>query len=421
MNLSYFIARRIAGSSTTGHSGTIIKIAIVTISLSIATMIMATLVLYGFKNGISEKVFGFWGHIHITDSKINRSLELSPILNNNDLKTAVASIEGVYDERDKDNYTKGGVSRIHPYIMMPAIINRKDDLEGIILKGVDEEYDWTGFEQYLREGRFPDTSTKKPGRDILISEQTARRLQVDVDDKLVIYFLDEQEAVRKAFNISGIYKTGLEEYDVKFAFLHMGILQDVLEWDSAQVGGFEVFIDDIEDAELLADYIYNEILPPNLYAQTIKEKFDNLFEWIGLQDLNALLLLVLMTLVAVINMSTALLILILERARMIGVLKSIGANIWTIRKVFLYVAFWIMTASLILGNFLGLGLAAVQKYTGFMKLDETNYYLSEVPIEFNWYSILLLNLATMLVTVLFMLIPTYLVSRIQVIKILRFD
>jgi lipoprotein-releasing system permease protein len=388
-------------------------------------MILSTTVLNGFKTGITEKVFGFWGHVHVMDSKINRSLELSPILDNASLKDSIAAIHGLV-RTDSDGFgsevaTKGGVRDIHPFILLPAIINRKDDLEGIILKGVNHEYNWQTFQSYLKKGEFPDMSAGRASREILVSEQTARRLRVDVGDKLVIYFLEEKEAVKKAFNISGIYRTGLEEYDVKFAFIHLAVLQDVLQWRPDQVGGFEVFIDDIDDADAIADYIYSNVLPANLYAQTIQEKFGNLFEWIGLQDMNAFLLMILMTIVAIINMSTALLILILERSKMIGILKAIGAANWSIRKIFIWVALWIMGMALLIGNALGLGLSLFQQQTGLLKLDESSYYLSEVPIEFNLINILAVNIITILVTLLFMLVPSYLVTRVRIIKILRFD
>ena len=426
MNLSFQIAKRIARHSTSGISGTIIKIAIVTISLSVATMILATTVLYGFKKGVSEKVFGFWGHIHITDTRINRTLELSPILNNSDLKSQISLIDQVYERYEEDGKlierrSQGGVKSIHPYIVLPAIVNRKDDLEGIILKGVDKEYNWEGFSGYLKRGAFPNLSSDTLSREILISEQTATRLRVGEGDKLVIYFLQEKDAIRKAFTISGIYRTGLEEYDVKFAFMDMRVIQDVLDWEESQIGGFEIFIDHIDDAGLIADYIYNELLPPNLYAETIKEKFGGLFEWIGLQDMNAYLLLILMAIVAVINMSTALLILILERSKMIGILKAVGARDWTIRQIFIYTAFWIMLMALVLGNVLGFSVALIQKFTGIFKLDESTYYLSEVPIEFDFLSIVAVNAGTILMTLVFMIIPTFLVTRISVIKVLRFD
>ena len=428
MNISYFISRRIAKSSTSGYSGTIIKIAIATIALSIATMILAVSVLLGFKNGITEKVFGFWGHIHITDSKISRTLELTPIENSSAIKDSIANIAHVsktnrvrFDDTDAVSESKAGVKSINPYIMMPGIIKTKnDDIEGIILKGIDEDYNWEAFRSYLKEGEFPQFGLKS-NREILISQQTARRLRVGVGDKLNVYFIKDKDAKTKRFIISGIYRTGLEEYDVKFVFADMTVLQDVLDWDKSQIGGYEIFIEDIADAEIIADYVYEEVLPANLYAQTIKDKFDNLFKWIELQDMNALLLLILMTIVAIINMSTAILILILERSKMIGTLKALGMHNWDIRKIFIYNSFWILGLALILGNIIGFAVAILQKSTGIMKLDETNYYLSEVPIHFDFGAIVVINLLTIIVTLLVMIIPSYMVTKISPIKILRFE
>lgn len=424
MNTSYYISQKIAKSSTSGYSGTIIKIAIATIALSIAIMILAVSVLMGFKNGITEKVFGFWGHIHITDSKISRTLELTPMYDDPTIMDSIRMIGSIQRGQLNSNeveISNGGVRSINAYIMMPGIIKTKnDDLEGIILKGVDEAYQWDDFKEYLKEGAFPkfDSGTN---REILISQQTARRLKVKVGDRLNIYFIKDKDAKTKRFTISGIYRTGLEEYDVKFVFVDIAVLQSVLDWDTNQIGGYEIFIDNIEDADLIADYIYEEILPANLYAQTIKDKFDNLFKWIELQDMNALLLLVLMTIVAIINMSTALLILILERSKMIGTLKALGMNDWGIRKIFIYNAMWILGMALIFGNIIGISIALFQKSTGILKLDETNYYLSEVPIHFDLWSILFINAITIVVTLLVMMIPSYMVTRISPIKILRFE
>lgn len=386
-------------------------------------MILAVSVLMGFKNGISEKVFGFWGHIHITDTKISRTLELTPIENSTALKDSVASIGQIERDSQFDGYEKsqGGVKSINPFIMMPGIIKTKhDDLEGIILKGVNNEYNWDNFNDYLKEGVFPNQTTESK-REILISEQTSRRLRVTVGDKLNVYFVKDKDAVKRQFKISGIYRTGLEEYDVKFVFVDMGVLQNVLDWDVSQIGGYEIFIDHINDAEIIADYVYEEILPANLYAQTIRDKFDNLFKWIELQDMNALLLLVLMTIVAIINMSTAILILILERSKMIGTLKALGMSDWGVRKIFIFNALWILSMALLLGNIIGIGMAYIQKQTGILKLDETNYYLSEVPIHFDALALVGVNALTIFITFLVMFIPSFLVTKISPIKILRFE
>lgn len=387
-------------------------------------MLLSISVILGFKKEISEKIFGFWGNIHIVDTRISRTFELTPVLKNPALLDSIQSIgqlkyRSSLDKPEKK--TKGGVKSVHPFITFPAIMQNADQLEGIILKGIDYQYNWTQFSRYLKEGTFPAVSSDSITREILISEQTAKRLRTGIGDRLIINFVKERNSVKRAFRITGIYKTGLEIYDKKFAFIDMRILQDILDWSSEQVGGFEVFTDYIKDAEPIADYIYSEVLPPHLYAETIQEKFRSEFEWLQLQDINEALILILMILVAIINMSTAILILILERSRMIGILKALGMNNWNIRKIFIYNAVWIIGLALVGGNILGLGVAYLQKATGFIKLDETNYYLSEAPISFDWLAILYVNGGTILVTALVMLIPSVLVTKILPTKILRFE
>ncbi|MDA8692603.1 FtsX-like permease family protein [Saprospiraceae bacterium] len=429
MNLPYYIARRISKSSTAGISGKIIKIAIASISFSMAIMILSTAVLLGFKEEVSEKVFGFWGHIHITDTRMSRTFELSPILNDDALKDSIRSIAQLsYSAVDNktgrlsERQTNGGVKEIVPYIVMPGIINSKSEaMEAVLLKGLNKEYDWKNFEAYLKEGTFPSFMGEKATRDILISEQTSKRMQVKVGEKVIIYFLKDQDPIKRAFTVSAIYKTGLEEYDKKIGFVDIRVLQDVLDWRPDEVAGFEVFIDDIDDVAPIADYIYSEILPPQLYDETIKEKFASMFDWIKMQDINGILLLVLMAIVALVNMCTALLILILERSQMIGVLKSLGLSNWGLRKIFIYIALWIMGISLIIGNLLGLGIGFIQKMTGLIKLDEANYYLSEVPVKFDMLSILGVNIAAIVMTMIVMIIPTYLVTKIKPVEILRFQ
>ncbi|MBT8229936.1 MAG: FtsX-like permease family protein, partial [Bacteroidia bacterium] len=221
--------------------------------------------------------------------------------------------------------------------------------------------------------------------------------------------------------VGGIYKTGLEIYDKRFAFLDMKILQDVMGWGDNQIGGYEIFLDEMDDAFAIADYVYETVLPPHLYAETIQEKFSTEFDWLELQDINESLLILLMLIVAIINMSTAILILILERSRMIGILKALGQKDWGIRKIFVYNAVWIMSLAIIFGNIIGIGLAWFQKQTGFLKLNEENYYLSEVPIRFDLVSIIAINAGAVIIVALVIILPTYLVTKVTPIKILRFD
>ncbi len=427
MNLPLYIARRIAKSSTGGYSGNIIKIAILSIAISIAVMILSTAVIKGFKSNISDKIFGFWGNIHITDTRINRSFELSPIIENSGIKDSIKSIallsysEGPSNNSRTTKSTKGGVEDVTPFITLPGIVKHENSLEGIILKGVDTTYNWSNFEQYLEKGVFPFIGDEDFSREIMVSDITAKRLKMDVGDKGVLHFVQDRNSIKKEMKLSGIYKTGLEIYDKRFAFVDMKLLQNVLGWGENQIGGYEVFLEDINDAVPIADYIYEVILPPHLYAETIQEKFSSEFEWLELQDINESLLLLLMTIVAIINMSTAILILILERSKMIGILKALGQRNWDIRKIFVYNALWIMVLALIIGNVLGFGIALIQKSTGFLKLEEQNYYLSEVPIKFDFLSIAMINIGAVAIITIVMILPTYLVVKVSPLKILRFE
>lgn len=424
MNFPFYIARRISKSSTTGYSGALIKLAIFSISLSVAVMILSTAVIKGFKNEISEKIYGFWGNIHITDTHQTRNFELRPIALQKaliDSVTSIGHLEYMDKEGGKKYRTKGGVKAMSPFITYPAILNSKQVMEGIVLKGINADYDENIFDSYLRSGTFPGFKDSIASRQVLISRQTASRLKVDVGDQINIHFLEENKQIKRRLQVSGIYKTGLEEYDKKFAFIDLRILQHILDWDENQIGGYEIFVDHVEDSEPIADYIYNELLPANLYAETIQEKQSGIFEWLELQNINETMILLLMVLVAIINMSTAILILILERSTMIGILKSLGETNWGVRKIFIYNALYIMVLSLIIGNVLGLGVGWLQKKFEFLKLDEANYYLTSVPVQFDLASIGMINLGAVLVTAIAMLLPTFLVTRISPISILRFD
>ena len=426
MNFPFYIAKRIVRSSTSGYSGALVKLAIASIALSVAVMLLSTSVIKGFKNEISEKIYGFWGHIHITDTHSTRNFELRPILNDTSLKDSILSIGFLeYTGRNKKNKvlssTKGGVKSMSPFITFPSIISTREDLEAIILKGINPEYDQEVFSKYLKEGSFPALSDSVASRDIIVSMQTAKRLNLKLNDPVDIHFIENKSQIKRRVKVGGIYKTGLEEYDRKFAFVDMRLIQRVIGWSNDQVSGFEIFVDDVEDAEVIADYVYNEVLPSHLYAQTIQEKQSGIFEWLELQDINETMILMLMILVAIINMSTGLLILILERSTMIGVLKSLGQTDWGVRKIFIISAVYIMGLALLFGNILGIGFGLLQKTFGFLTLDEANYYLTEVPIEFDILSILFINVGAIVVTIIAMLFPTFLVTRIKPIEILRFD
>ncbi|MBR9923061.1 MAG: ABC transporter permease [Bacteroidetes bacterium] len=431
-NYEYFLARKVAASGQQSFSRLIIRIAIVAIALSVSVMIVATALIAGFKNEISDKIFGFWGHVHITDTNLSSSfLEAAPIDRNQDFYpfldtikqvqyTAPATFMGRETDRFKTYTTEGGIGHIQVFALKAGIIQTKKAIEGIILKGVDRDFNWEFLQRYLVEGEplnLPDSSASD---EILVSRQTADRLELAVGDRFIVHFVEQNEQLRRAFTVSGIYKTGLEEYDSKFALVDIRKIQQLLKWTEDQVGGFEVFIDDIDDLGFLTEYIYLERLPPELYAESIREKFPNIFEWLELQDINEVVILALMLVVGIINMITALMILILERTNMIGTLKALGSTNWSIRRIFLYYAGYIILLGLFWGNLIGLGLCWLQDRFEFIKLSEADYYLAVAPVDVNFWLVLLLNILTLVVTLLFLIVPSWLVTRINPVRAIRF-
>jgi len=423
MEASLFLARRLIDKASNRVTNLIIKIATATIALSIVVMICANAVINGFQAEISNKIFGFWGHIHLNDTKITRSFESIPIKSDTKLIDSIMGIGQVtYVDNDsgESSTTLGGIDHVQSYTFAPGILNRGKVFEGLLLKGIGADSDEKRLSQFIKEGALISLSDTAESRDLIISEQTAKRMEVVLGQKLIINFVRDRNVIKKAFTISGIYKTGLEEYDKKFAFCDQKVLQDVLGWSENQITGYEVFLEHIADAPVLADVIYNDYLPQGLYAETIQEKRPNIFEWLGLLNINERIIIMLMIIVSIINMSTVILIFILDRSHMIGVLKSVGYQDWTIRKIFILQAFWLLVKGMIWGNLIAIGLLLLQKYGQFIKLDESSYYLSFAPVSISLWQILLINLLVVLVICIWMLIPTFIITRIKPIKVLKF-
>ncbi|MFM9951099.1 MAG: ABC transporter permease [Saprospiraceae bacterium] len=429
MNFEFFISKRVAANGQQSFSRIIIRIAAGAVALSIAVMIIATSLISGFKQEISSKIFGFWGHIHITDLDVGQSLlDAYPIHIKQTFYPFLDTVQNVkYTEEvirfgkvtEKERQTNAGIRHIQTFALKPGIIKSKAEIEGIILKGVGKDFDWDFMAHYIKKGQAISRSDSAMSSDILISQQTADRLRVDVGDKFVVHFVEKGEQLKRRFNICGIYRTGLEEYDRKFALVDIRQIQRLLGWSENEVGGFEVFIEDIDDLLPIEDYVYSE-LPNDLNSETIRSKFPEIFEWLELQNINETVIMALMLSVAIINMMTALLILILERANMIGILKALGTANWSIRRIFLYYAAYIMLVGLFWGNLIGIGLCWLQDRFGFIQLDEANYYLSVAPVDINLWTILLLNVGTLMITLIFLVIPSYLVSTISPVKAIRF-
>ena len=409
MNVAYFLTKRMAFGQQKSFSSFIIKIAITAIALSVAVMLITTATVNGFQNEISRKIFGFWGHIHINSFGTNRSYDdLRPISTKQDFYPSMDTIEGI--------------SHIQMYAHKAGVMKTDDDIEGIVLKGIGSDFKWDFFQHYIVEGKHFELQDTVRSKNILLSQTTANRLKLKVDDKIIIYFLKEGERPKpRKFSISGLYKTGLEEYDEKYALIDIKQIQKLNKWNADEVGGFEVFIDDVNELDKFNDMIYMDMLGHDSRSQTIKEINPNIFEWLSLQDMNERVILTLMIVVAIINMITALLILILERTNMIGILKALGADNWTIRKMFLYNTAIIIGLGLFFGNLIGISFCYLQQHFGFIQLPEEAYYISVAPVDINFLTIIMLNVGTMFVCVIAMILPTYLVTRINPIKAIRFD
>lgn len=431
MNLPFFIARRIAFTSGNSFSKVILRIAIAAVALSVAVMIAATGLIAGFKTEISRKIFEFWGHIHISDTSYSLSYEPQPIsikqpfypsldTTRRIVYTAPETFLGFETGREIEKKSRGGIRHIQVFAHKPGIIHSKTALEGILLKGISKDFDWGNLTPYLVAGNIISMQDSAPSRDIIISQQTADRLQVGVGDKFIVHFVKDREQLRRLFQICGIYKTGLEEYDRRFAICDIRQTQNLLGWEDDQVAGFEIWLDDLRDLDLYNDYIYNEVLPPDLLSVSIRNKFPAIFEWLELQDYNEIVILGLMLAVAIINMITALMVLLLEHTSLIGILKALGESNKQIRHIFLYYAAVITMTGMFWGNLIGLGFCFLEDKFHLIHLNEADYYLSYAPVKFNWFAIVGVNVGTLVITVLFLLLPALWISTIAPVKAIRF-
>ncbi len=419
-----WIARKLMSSGGGGFTRIILWVATGAVGLSVSVMIISLALMTGFKQEITKKMFGFWGHIHISDPRSIRSYEALPFDYDTALVNSLRAIRQVemenveYDQPVHNLISKGGVRYVQAYIYLPGIITHDEQMEGIILKGIGEDYNWNNINQYRETSTM--WSSLNPD-EIIISHITASRLLLKEGDKFIVHFVREGNQLQRRFVIKGVYKTGLEENDTRFALASIDRVRDILGWQPNQISGLEIAIENIDDLNLITEYIYQEEIPRHLYAENIREKFPSLFEWLQLQDINTIVIIGLMLAVAVINMITALLILILERTQMIGILKSIGAKDASIRQVFLWFAMFITIGGILIGNILGLGLAWLQYKFRLIKLDEADYYLDYAPVMVLPWHLILVNAGALIVIGLCLIAPSYLVSKINPIKTIHFN
>ena len=411
MWFEFFVTKRILHNKERSFSRLIIGIARVAIALSLTVMIISTSLVNGFRSTISDKVYGFWGHVDIAKESLRNSFDDEPIPRNQEFVDEVQKIPGV--------------TGTQVYARKAAIIRTKTDIEGIILKGIGGDFDWEQFDKFMLDGKGITLTDSLVSRGMVISRSTADRLNFVIGDSVLIHIIDQKEngdyeQMYRRLKIEGIYNTGLEEFDKLFVLVDIRHIQRLNNWQADQIGGYEVFVDDpdnIAEIEKLVD----KKADPFWDVQTIQQIIPSVFDWLNLQKVNEWIILTLMVLVALINMVTSLLILILERTNMIGVLKALGSNNASIRKIFLLNASNIILRGMLWGNIVGLGLCILQQQFGFIKLPEESYYVSTAPVEINILWVLAINAGTFFISVLFLIIPSLIVAKILPIKAIRFN
>lgn len=406
MGYEQWIARRLmrSGMDTLRVSRPVVRLAISGIALGFSAMIISVAIVKGFKQEIREKVIGFSAHVQISKFDANQSFESSPIEFNTANLSSIAKLEGV--------------RHVQAFATKAGIVRKGSEIEGVVAKGVDSGYDWSFFRKSLRAGAIPVYAYSSRSSDILISTVLARKLNLNVSDSLVTYFVQQPPRARK-FKIVGIYETGLEEFDEKFVFCDLAQIRKLNDWNDSTIGGLEVQLSDFDALDEAAPRIY-ATTGSDLDVRTIREMYPQIFDWLGLQDINAVVIIILMIIVAGINMIAALLVLILERVGTIGTLKAIGASDASVRNIFLRIAALLISRGLFWGNVVGIGICLLQHYFHWIRLDQDSYYIAYVPIRLLPLDLLWMNLGTLLVCTMMMVVPTLLVTRIRPVRALRF-
>jgi lipoprotein-releasing system permease protein len=409
-----FIATRLTFNkeSRSSFSGPIIRISIAGIALSLAVMIISVATVTGFKNEIRRKIIGFGSHIQIINYDANNSFETEPVLRNQSFLPLLDSVPGI--------------RHVQVFTTKPGIIKTKSDIQGAIVKGVGSDFDWSFFAGNLVEGSVFKVNDSIRTDDVLISKYFSDLLKLNPGDRFAMYFINDQPRGR-AFTVSGIYQTSLMEFDKQFILADIGHLQSLNNWDSTQVSGFEILINDYTQLDRISAEVFNiagmsfNQDGSKLRVISVRDRYPQIFDWLGLIDKNVWVLLGLMLIVSAFNMISGLLIIILDRTAMIGILKALGMNNQGVRNIFLYQSAYIMLKGLFWGNLVGIGICLLQYFFKFLKLNPESYFLEYVPVNFNIMQLFVLNVGTLMITLFVLLLPSMVIARISPSRTIRFD
>ena len=364
----------------------------------------------GFQETVSQKVFSFWGHIRVQEKQPGRAViaEETPIIMNDSLVSLIKQ-----DSR---------VQSIHPFATRYAILKTKDEIEGVLLKGLDNTYNFNHLQQFIQQGRPIVYNDSSYSREIMISSYTARQLKLKADDRILIYFIRPDGSLRPdKLTISGVFKTGIEEYDKIFAIGDIKLIRRLNDWKENETGGYEIFLNDYTKIDQVTKDIYElDSFPLTWDTRSVKDVSPNIFDWLNMQDVTRNVLIGFMIVVAIINLITSLIILVLERVRMIGVLKALGATDWTIQKIFLQHSAIITITGIVIGTAIALGLLYLQQSTGFIKLNEDAYYISAAAVKIVWWQVAAIGIGTLVICFLVLMIPSLIARKIQPVKAIQF-
>lgn len=417
MNLELFIAKKIHFGKKKDEklvSSPAIKIAVAGVTIGLAAMILSVAIIVGFKKEVRNKVVGFGSHIQITNFDSNSSYEMHPISVNDSLINVLQNTEGI--------------NHVERFTTKPGIIKTDTDFQGVVLKGVGEDHKWDFMKESIVEGTIFNVNDTTVSNPALISEKIARKLRLNAGDSFLSYFVEESGKVRaRKFNITGIYNTNLDNYDNIFVITDISLIQRLNGWETNQVSGLELLVSDYNKLDGIRDNVFFEMMAHRdaegnaFYTRSIKEIDPMIFSWLDLLDMNVWVIIILMLAISGFTIISGLLIIILERTSMIGILKTMGARSYSIRKTFMYVSSFIVLKGMLWGNIVAIAIILIQEYTGFIKLDPKNYYVSEVPVDINIFFIIGLNIVTLLISILMMVGPSYLIARISPAKTIRYE
>lgn len=414
MNFPYFIAQRLIKGRREGTSFSrpINVIAITGIAMGLAVMILAVAILTGFKQQIREKIVGFGSNIQIVNFDSNISFETAPVHQGQDFIEKIRNIPGI--------------SHIQVFATKAGIIRTDEDFQGVVLKGLGSDFDWSFFSSNMVDGEAFTVSDTLRTDKVIISQKISDMLRLRTGDSFAMHFVQDPPRMRK-FTVSGIYETSLEEFDKIYVFCDIGHIKRLNGWEDDQISGFEIFIDDFDRLDDMTEAVRDAVGyrfaedAEQFKITNIRIKYPQIFDWLNFQDVNVIIIIALMLIVAGFNMISGLLILILEKTNMIGILKALGSDDGTIRRVFIYQAAWLIGKGLLWGNLIGTGLAFIQLKTGLISLDPSSYYIKTVPINLEPAHILILNAGTMAAILFMLLVPSKLISRITPVKAIRYD